>query len=328
MNWGWNDAGINYIATGKVFISVVRKVSEDPKTELFDALCSSLNQFNAPPMHLLMAKIRYEIDETGFEQAQNIISNRPAQAGWLYSLLSQSDDILAHDKAIDLHWEQLNRASKYSLRKFSQKMFEILGKQDSARNIVKGFFRECIDNVDESCGHLNAFTCSMPVVSKHLSTGTVFRFDQEYWVCLTPACDLVPNQKLNLWEKRIGSSHLAFKAVKLHEVKLTRANKDANSNEFLYLNLEDSLDLKAFSFSEGESPTWDTFYASHQGRFDPKNNISLSCVRSSDGILKVDNYEVEIVSELRYEYALNLLQRLGSNQTRVGLDFIEKSHLW
>lgn len=328
LNWGWNDAGINYIATGKVFISVVRKVSEDPKTELFDALCSSLNQFNAPPMHLLMAKIRYEIDETGFEQAQNIISNRPAQAGWLYSLLSQSDDILAHDKAIDLHWEQLNRASKYSLRKFSQKMFEILGKQDSARNIVKGFFRECIDNVDESCGHLNAFTCSMPVVSKHLSTGTVFRFDQEYWVCLTPACDLVPNQKLNLWEKRIGSSHLAFKAVKLHEVKLTRANKDANSNEFLYLNLEDSLDLKAFSFSEGESPTWDTFYASHQGRFDPKNNISLSCVRSSDGILKVDNYEVEIVSELRYEYALNLLQRLGSNQTRVGLDFIEKSHLW
>lgn len=328
LNWDWNDSGINYIATGKVFISVVRKVSEDPKTELFDALRKSLNQFNAPPMHLLMAKIRHEIDETGFEQAQNIISNRPAQAGWLYSLLSQSDDILAHDKAIDLHWEQLNRASKYSLRKFSQKMFNILGQQDNARNIVKDFFRECIDNVDESCGHLNAFTCSMPVVSKHISTGTVFCFDQEYWICLTPACDLVPNQKVIQWQTRIGSNHLAFRAVRLHEAKLSTANGNANSNEFLYLNLEDSLELKTFSFSKGESPTWDTFYASNQGRFDSKNNISLSCVRFSEGNLSINNSEAKIVSELRYEYALNLLQKLGSSQTRVGLDFIQKDKLW
>lgn len=328
LNWKWNDSGINHIATGKVFISVVRKVSEDPKKELFDALCTSLNQFNAPPMHLLMAKIRHEIDETGFEQAQNIISNRPAQAGWLYTLLSQSDDILAHDKAIDLHWEQLGRASKYSLRKFSQKMINILGQQDNLKNTVKDFFRECIGDADASCGHLNAFTCSMPVVSRYLSTGTVFVFDKEFWVCLTPACDLVPNQKLIQWESRIGSNHLAFRAVKLHEAKLSTANGNANSNEFLYLNLEDSLELKAFSFSKGESPTWDTFYASNQGRFDLENNISLSCVRFSEGSLNINESEAKIVSELRYEYALNLLQRLGSSQTRVGLDFIQKDSLW
>ncbi|OXX40323.1 hypothetical protein B9J93_22465, partial [Vibrio sp. V17_P4S1T151] len=29
------------------------------------------------------------------------------------------------------------------------------------------------------------------------------------------------------------------------------------------------------------------------------------------------------VSELRYEYALNLLQKFGSNQSRVGLGFTE-----
>ena len=329
LNWGWNDSGINYIATGKVFISVVRKVSEDPKKELFDALCNSLNQFNAPPMQLLMAKIRHEIDETGFEQAQNIISNRPAQAGWLYSLLSQSDDILAHDKAIDLHWEQLSRASKYSLRKFSQKMFDILGQQDNARNIVKDFFRECIDNIDESCGHLNAFTCSMPVISKHLSTGTIFLFDQEFWVCLTPACDLVPGQKAQ-WVKRIGDQNLAFKAVKLHEVKLPLANSKASTNDYIYLNLKGDTLIKVFSFVESPNanPVWDTFFAKDQGRFLNSNEISLSCVRELKETLQLVTYNTNVVAELRYEYALNLLQRLGSNQTRVGLDFIEKDGLW
>lgn len=330
LNWGWDDlSGINYISTGRVFISVVKKVSTDPKAELFDALCSSLNQFNAPPMHLLMAKIRHEIDERGFEQAQNIVSNRPAQAGWLYSLLSQSDDAFAHDKAIDLHWEQLGRASKSSLRSFSQRMFEILGTQGDARNTVKGFFKECIDNVDESCGHLNAFTCSMPVVSRHLNTGTVFRFNEEYWVCLTPACDLVPGQKAQ-WAERIGNKSLALKAVKLHEVRLSLANSKASTNEYIYLNLEGNKSIDTFSFtiSANANPVWDTFFVNNQGQFSDDGVISLSCVRDNEGSLQLLSYVANVVAELRYEYALNLLQRLGSNQTRVGLDFIQKNNLW
>lgn len=330
LNWGWEDSsGINYISTGRVFISVVRKVSTDPKAELFDALCNSLNQFNAPPMHLLMAKIRHEIDERGFEQAQNIISNRPAQAGWLYNLLYQSDDAFAHDKAIDLHWEQLGRASKSSLRSFSQRMFVTLAKEDNAREIVKDFFRECIDNADESCGHLNAFTCSMPVVSKHLNTGTVFRFNEEYWVCLTPACDLVPGQKAQ-WTDRIGDRSLACKAVKLHEVSLSLANSKASTNEYIYLNLEGSKSINTFSFavSANANPVWDTFFVNNQGQFSDDGVISLSCVRDFEGSLQLVSYVANVVAELRYEYALNLLQRLGSNQTRVGLDFIQKDNLW
>ena len=325
--WDWTG-DVNYIATGKVFISVIRKVSENPEEELFFALCESLNHFNAPPMHLLMAKIRHEIDERGFEQAQSIMSNRLAQAGWLYSLLSNHQDVFAHDKAIDLHWEQLGRASKASLRLFSQRLSTALLNTGNNKAVVKQFFKDCIGQKEQSCGHLNAFTCSMPVVGTHLNTGTVFSIDNEFWVCLTPACDLVPDQKISQWEARIGSSHLAFKAVRLHEVNLSRANGSANSNEFLYLNSESFSELKTFVFAEGESPTWDTFYASNQGRFDSEKNINLSCVRATKDGLSINNFEAKIISELRYEYALNLLQRLGSNQTRVGLDFIERDKLW
>lgn len=328
LSWDWSDDNLNYISTGKVFVSVVRKSSEDPERELFEALCGSLNHFDASPMHLLMARIRHEIDDRGLEQAQSILLNRPAQAGWLYSLLSNDNDSFAHDKAIDLHWEQLGRASKSSLREFSRRLVNSLT-EDENKKTIKRFFNECLGNSELSCGHLNAFSCSMPVTGKHLNTGTVFSIGDEFWVCLTPACDLVPDQKVDQWSKRIGAAHLAFKAVQLHAgINLSTANGKANSNEFIYLNLDPSTEPKVFSFSKGESPAWDTFYASDQGRFTEDNMIGLALVREREGNLSINNVEAKVVSELRYEYALNLLQRFGANQTRVGLDFIQKGSLW
>lgn len=326
--WDWSQDSLNYISTGRVFISVVRKSSDDPEQELFTALRDSLNHFDASPMHLLMARIRHEIDDRGLEQAQSILLNRSAQAGWLYSLLSNDKDSLAHDKAIDLHWEQLGRASKNSLREFSRRLVKSFTPDDN-KEIIKRFFNECIGNLELSCGHLNAFSCSMPVISKHLNTGTVFSIEDEFWVCLTPACDLVPDQKTKQWSNRIGADHLAFKAVQLQAgTNLSTANSKATSNEFIYLNLDSSMEPKVFEFAKGESPTWDTFYASNQGRFKDGNRIGLAQVRENEGNLTIKNVEAEVVAELRYEYALNLLQRLGANQTRVGLDFIQKNNLW
>ncbi|MCH1921668.1 hypothetical protein L9G15_19880 [Shewanella sp. A3A] len=188
----------------------------------------------------------------------------------------------------------------------------------------------------------------MPVVGDHLNTGSIIEIGNEYWVCLTPACDLVPGQKSSSWENRIGARYLPFKAVLLHEAKLSTANGNANSNEYVYLNLVDPTGLKAFSFTEGGGPIWDTFYASNQGVFAKGNMIGLAQVREissennsgehlqngeteateSEISLSIKNVQAKVVAELRYEYALNLLQRLGANQTRVGLDFIEKTSLW
>jgi hypothetical protein len=300
-----------------------------------------------------MAKIRHEIDERGLEQAQSILLNRPAQAGWLFSLLSNEQDTLAHDKAIDLHWEQLGRASKSTLREFSARLVSALLTEDRS-DIVKRFFGDCIENVDLSCGHLNAFTCSMPVIGKHLNTGTVFSIDDELWVCLTPACDLVPGQKIGQWKTRIGGHYLPFKAVRLYKANLSEANEGAYGNEYIYLNFGVLSEPQAFAFTKKvdatrrANPEWDTFYATNQGRFTGDNMIGLALVRETEVsetevretevsetevsetevTLRIKKVEAKVIAELRYEYALNLLQRFGANQTRVGLDFIEKSRLW
>ncbi|EFA4036094.1 TPA: response regulator receiver domain [Escherichia coli] len=322
----------NYISTGKMFISVIKKGTEDPKKELIGSLINALTKRNASPMHLLMAKMRFELDEKGIEQAAKIISNRYAQAGWLYNLLKNADDDSAHDKAINLHWEQLATASRLELRNFSKRIMAVAKKNypGNEKQFVKTFFRECMNQQDLTLGHLNAFSCSMPISNSHLMTGTVLDIEGETWVCITPACDLVPGQKISQWESRIGQSYLVFKAVKLEATKLETANKNANRNDYIYLNTGET--LSAYELGS-DNPSWDTFYAADLGRYGKEFSLTLFCAREctspgEETPLKMKKLTAYAIAELRYEYALNLLHKFGSSQTRVGLDFQSKNNMW
>ncbi|WP_137475109.1 hypothetical protein [Escherichia coli] len=50
--------------------------------------------------------------------------------------------------------------------------------------------------------------------------------------------------------------------------------------------------------------------------------IALKYAKPTENELNLISVEAKIVAELRYEYALNLLGRLGVSKSRVGLDFI------
>lgn len=329
-SWEWDD-DTNYISTGKTFISVIKKKPDDPQDNLVGDLEVALKKHNASPMHLLMAKMRYELDEKGIEQAMKIIANRPAQAGWLYNLLQNSASDAAHDKAINLHWEQLAMASRQELRNFSKKIIQSANCNNAESNsaFVKSFFKECMGNKDLALGHINAFSCSMPVSNNHLITGTVLETDDERWVCVTPACDLVPGQKVEHWQSRIGKNYLVFKAIKITAIALATANKNANTNDYIFLNIDGS--PQAFSVGNG-SPTWDTFFAADLGAYDSNNIVSLFAVRediqNQEKPLVMKKLPAKAIAELRYEYALNLLHKFGASQTRVGLDFQNKDSMW
>lgn len=328
--WGW-DEHTNYISTGKTFITVIRKSDDDPADELIGSLKTALVKRNASPMHLLMAKMRFELDEKGIEQACNIINNRPAQAGWLYNLLQNANNDSAHDKAINLHWEQLATASRLELRDFSKKIVKAAKCTSSNENreFVKIFFSECMKDKELTLGMLNAYSCSMDVTNNHLRTGTVIDIDSEKWVCVTPACDMVPGQRVKQWQSRIGDSYLAFKAVKLEPAKIGDANKNANRNDYLFLNVNNS--PSAYSLGK-DNIVWDTFFASEQGCYKDGQSITLYVareeVKENSKTLIMREVQAVAIAELRYEYALNILHKFGASQTRVGLDFQDTRSMW
>lgn len=333
--WKWvQENSLNFIQTGHVFITVIKKSDNDPRIELIESLEKSLTKWNASPMHLLMAKMRHFIDDKGIEQANKIISYREAQAGWLYNLVSlkNNNDFSAHDAVINSHWEQLARTTKKDIKNFSIKLIKALANdiQETPNNIVKHFFPECLNNKPKTLAYLNAFTCSLPVMEKNLTTGTILKISNEYWVCLSPACDMTPRIS-GRWKERIGEDKLAFKAVKIESITNHKnANEKANSNNYIYII--ENHEPKVFSFidKEGNNPSWDIFYASNLGCFNDDNKLDVSFLRlnnSEDSSeLKIIKETASVIAELRYEYALNFLQKLGANQSRVGLGFTDSEN--
>jgi hypothetical protein len=355
--WEWDfDSEINYISTGRIFISVIKKKSTEPAELLHEKLCNALNMQNSSPMFLLMSMMRSELHDKGLEQASEIIQNRFTQAGWMYDLLANSDkDQTKHYDAIDRHWEQLSAVSKVPLVDFSQRIVKALkATQQSDKDIVKQYFPECINQKFVTLSNLNSYACTRPISSHHLTTGTVFELFEfgvkTYWLCLTPACDLVPSQSIKKWEERIGNNHLLFQSVKLQigDETDTKITDEINANERLFIPIDNKIVSFKFKKDKKASPIWETFYAVQHGEFDEDNFFKLQHLRMVEGqttkVKKKGKYKkqqvttssaelklttpikVKVITELRYEYALNLLQKFGANQTRVGLSFVDK--LW
>ncbi|WP_143144657.1 hypothetical protein [Moritella viscosa] len=155
----------------------------------------------------------------------------------------------------------MSSSSKTQLVKFSERLVTSLQSIGlNNRDLVKSFFQECIKDKNVALGHLNAYSCSRPISNYHLTTGTILKIgDDELWVCLSPACDLVPEQRLSDWQDRIGLKYLTFKAIKLFigDSTLSTANSKANDNEYIFLNIEG--ELKHYHFANG-NPQWETFY--------------------------------------------------------------------
>lgn len=182
---------------------------------------------------------------------------------------------------------------------------------------------------DKTLGLLNAYSCSMSVNNNHLKTGTILKIGDDKWVCVTPACDMVPSQRVKQWQSRIGDTYLAFKAVKLEAVAIKDANKNANRNDYLFLN-ENNVPL-AYSLGK-DNIVWDTFFATEQGYYKEGQSITLYAAREEENenikTLVMKNVNAVAIAELRYEYALNILHKFGASQTRVGLDFQDIRSMW
>ncbi|MFT7389638.1 MAG: hypothetical protein ACI8VC_002907 [Candidatus Endobugula sp.] len=325
-SWKYND-DCNWIASGRLFVTVVKKDSNQ-MGELPNKLLKALGDFEPSPLLLLMARMRFELEESGLLEATAIASKSDVQAAWLYQLLSANE--LSKDavcnQILENHWDSMSMATRNSLRIFSKKMTDSLNGRHSDL-IAKFFGQKVVDCPHGSVLALNAYQCSKEVSREHLTTGHILKIDDMYWVCLSPACDLVPDREKRGWSVRLGDSNMPFKAVKLEAVNSSIAIEDVSSNNYIFLNING--EYKTFEIPHGKSikPQWEQMFALNDGKF-IENTLDLQRIYDSEGGgLKFKTYNnIQVVSELRYEYALNLLQRLGSTLTRIGLSYEKK--LW
>ena len=335
----WSSDAPNWIQSDSIFIAFSNKGHGD---DLIGELKHALNAWNPEPSRLLLGKLRADVHEHGVSAQTPVLTSKRAFALWYLRLLRAEENI-HHQYVAEVVARHSDQALSIILPKvedFAQRLIQ------AERSITEDYVGLCrkrfrVDlskapvEVEALLEH-NAFVCARTPGGRHLTTGHIFELFDRFWICLSPACDLVPSQVGKAQLDALGQ-WLPFMAVRLHCVATKTWQKDRDgitSGRYVFVR-RDGGGIDCFSFCEhvNSTPEWRLFHAENVGIFvaDDDANDCLQFAASSTiagdaGQLEQRHGSAQIVGQLRYEYALNLLHRLGGSLTRIGLDFLSGVH--
>lgn len=316
----WADQAPRWIRSDKGFIAFTQK---NPDGRLLDALTDSLIAWYPPPSRLFLAKLRAELDRAGVAAEGKALGNNKVLAHW-YKKLIQGSEVGRNSmvaSTVARHTDMLMEDILPEVRDFAARMVEAEVRDETLDALCLKYFKVDLTKADEKKAALNehnAFVCSKPVEGHHLATGHVFKLNADYWVILTPACDLMPEQD----RIKIGS-YQPFIAAKLSKTSGDGPPTTINDGAAVVLKLEGA-DPTGYTIAaqSNSQPHWRTFYAVDKGTVENSSfDLFLMAVEAGTGLPVMQKETVALVGQLRYEYALSLMHRLGGSMTRVGLDF-------
>ncbi|MFD2179811.1 response regulator receiver domain [Veronia pacifica] len=353
LDWGEGQSA-NWLKTEDLFLTVLGK-KQTPVNEIPSQIVAAMDMWRPHPHKLILSKLRNEVESKGISASSSILHKKFLQASWLKELLGREHDSYAVQTAawstISKLWESLAYEIKPELGSFTVDLVNaVKAIPDPLNYFLEKTTRE---NEIEQVKHANCFSCSRKVATHHLVTGHVLEINTNYWLCLTPACDLVPGQKkqsdglmpvtlvqmydakqaLNSTRESMCKS-LGLKVSDLEVLnesqQLEKIIEYSTENNLLFIQPNDrSDDIKILSFTVGldgkANPKCREYHAENQGIFDvDKLEVNLHYVKpcDKDNALKPEQVSARVVAELRYEYALNLLGKLGVARSRVGLGFV------
>ncbi len=321
----WAKAGVKWVKSESVFIAFSKKADHD---DLIADLKVALEAWNPAPSRLFMAKLRAEMDEYGVVAQSEAFERQHALAQWYARLLSSKGDERRWRiaESVARHSDQLLTTIHRRVEKFASELVEAESNAAGQEIIARCQHHFSVDlskdlSKKKAEREHNAFVCSKAPEGWHLTTGHVFLMNDQHWICLSPACDLVPGQGEDRNEG-LGDRQ-PFMAVKLFSVSSERKH-DVNTNLFVFLNLDG--DVVTFRFNppgnDAAPPVWRTLYAEKRGLLADDFSFRVSATEAGARSLISPVHSAKVVAQLRYEYALNLLQKLGVSMTRIGLDFV------
>jgi CheY-like chemotaxis protein len=183
--------------------------------------------------------------------------------------------------------------------------------------------------------HLNAFLCSEDFTRHHLRVGTIFRAKDgdDYWVCVTPGCDMVPRKplaSLNPWAANLDPVRpLMALALELRRGKeITESLERAERGRHLFFwdsGRQPTKLIVAACFSittDDPNPRLEQMFAVDRARVHDKRVLLQRCVRDQQSnMVVIKNLECEVVCQLRAPYAERLAHIAGHHLSRIGVNF-------
>jgi len=329
----WQDHDVRFVRTDRGFMAF-RAKSEDPSVPLLDTVKAALNAWSPHPSRLLLTKLRAEMDRRGIEVQDDALGKPHIGAIWYRDLLETDKRQIsaAVDRTVRNHAEQLLDQILPDVREFAHRMID-LENSSAATEAVKTRFSIDLARPDEEGQAVmehNAFVGSKPVSGAHLELGHILAVDGQKWLCVTPACDLVPGRVGGANRPDKAAELKRFTALRLYEKNEGDLLRTATRGGRIFANLvenDGTTSAHAFQMASGDnaSPAWIIMYAEKDGVFTVENGkrgIGVHLVRMINGHLDISRVEASVVGHLRPEYALDVQARLTGTQSRIGLDLM------
>lgn len=321
----WSDDGVKWVRSDTVFVAFSsKKVGDEPLEEL----SAALNAWRPDPSRLYLARLQHEIDEHGTALQAQVLGKKHALAGWYHGMLVAGPEAAKSiiKETIARHSERLMNSVVPNVAAFAERLVESERAGDADAICLTHFDVDLKNKAQMQRARCqqNSVVSSKNPDGWHLTTGHIFHFKEDYWVCASPACDMVPSQ-LSAFRKGIYQERIPFAAIRLQPVNsMETALNKASTSRILFLEVDE--EIKAFSYNDvsddTSAPQWSILFADDLGRRDPETgSVKIIQVEADETQLLVKVHSAEVVSQLRYEYALNLVQRLGVSMSRIGLDF-------
>jgi|GEM_PF-3090147 hypothetical protein len=339
------DDDFKWMLVGNLFVSFIRKDVEPE--DLLDKTLECLAAWNPSPNRLALAKLRAELDASGILGDNDVMNDRNLQAYWLSKLIvveewERSEKIGA---LVGRQTELLFESLRTKVVSFTSEVLSSIERSDPAATVAH-FFPGAIDARLGLLSH-NTAVSTRPVGGCNLMPGHIFELGNstgtsDLWMCLSPACDLIPYREGGRDLKKRLTRWLPFTAIKLFAISGSDSINKATQGHVVFVRHNET--LKQYSLyprgSSSSNPVWEELYAKDEGVLElPANTFTVAQLHtievsppSQEGqergaVEHETNFRIShcpIIAQLRGEYAVSLTQKLSSRLARIGLEFSEE----
>lgn len=317
--------GPMWVTEGNLFAVIVNK--EEPVGVLLERLKSALVSWNPSPLKLMMIQARAALEKAGTTVDLKVLDTPRRQAGWLLRILAATD---LNERKRHIHelygrlFERLIRHIDDVVIGFGSKLFENSegSPAKTARDMAKA-----TGVLDEDIYHaLNEHLCSDSYTDGVITTGVVFRCKRDdkfsYWLCASPACDLVVGQNSNGWD---GDLHpyRPINAVRLTPVGGIRKRlESATHGRDIFLHVDGEALVLEVADSTTRQMKMETLLLADGGVISSSSFSGLIIGLDDDKKPGVIPLMFQSIALLRSDYANKFLAESGYQRARIGVDFV------
>jgi hypothetical protein len=338
-----------WLKFGNVFIALHNKVDDEPASEIWESLTTSLIDWQPNYFRLISSEIQNQIENGAATLNKYLSDDYYSQAASLWQVLKNWDN-----KEIELRKLLENNTDSFkdniilskAVLDFSERVcnqFHVgfpkpANEKDNKDNEQINFVvRHASKNLNVNDQTLpvkvvHSLNCSLSTkdfTSSHITTGTILfcEIDNIWLLCVTPACDTVPEQNNTCLSKRLAPNFKLLKFIRLEPIKLISALNNATDGTYFFL--ENNVTLQTSSNPNLE-------YAITHIKENTNNEFNLTIFKSKNDEtkdkeeIKLEDDEVlpiirnfEVKAQLKDSYAARYQALASHHVGRIGVDYVK-----